>query len=222
MVMSLGTSCGDDGEGLPVTTTTGATSPTGPTGDPTGAPTTDAMTTGATGEATTGTTTGAGGDPWMTPYCYSVSDMKWLGPWIDREQQVLDRINAVRATGVDCGTSGSFAATSPLTREPRLHCASRRHAQDMAERDFNSHINPDGEGFAERIHQAGYVSYASAGENIAAGADDPVIIVQGWLASDEHCANLMNPQYRHTGVGFYEGAGSLTYYWTQTFAAPLR
>lgn len=208
--MSMTTACGADDQ-IPTTTASEATSTTGPTPPDT----TDTS-------ASTTATTGAPADPWMTPYCYTVAAMKWLAPWIDREQQVLERVNQARAAGADCGSTGDFAPAGPLTVEPRLHCAARRHAQDMAERDFNDHINPDGEGPLDRIHQAGYTSYAAAGENLAAGSDDPEFIVQGWLASDEHCANLMNPQYEHTGIGFYEGPGALTYYWTHTFAAPLK
>lgn len=209
--MSLGAACGDTGEPL-VTATNASTDAPGTTDDD--------GTTDDTGAPTTGTTTGD--DPaWMTPYCYSVADGKWIAGWIEREQQVLQLVNEARAAGGSCGSMGSFEPAGPLTLDARLHCAARKHSQDMAERDYFDHVNPDGEDPFERMAQAGYTSYAAAGENIAAGSDDPALTVQGWLDSDGHCANLMNPQYKHLGVGFYEGAGSLTYYWTQTFGAPL-
>ncbi|PCC67568.1 Cysteine-rich secretory protein family protein [Nannocystis exedens] len=207
--MFLGTACSDDGG---AGTEQGASAATDPTADPTGDTTDDP----------TGDTTGGADDPaWMTPYCYTVADKKWLAAWIEREQQVLERINAARAEGADCGSMGSFGPAPALGMDVRLHCAARKHSQDMAERGFFDHVNPDGEEPFDRIEEAGYTGWAAAGENIAAGSDDPGMTVQGWLDSDGHCANLMNPQYTHTGVGFYEGTGNLTYYWTQTFGALL-
>lgn len=210
--MSLGAACSDDGGGGSDTDATGDIVP--PTGS-------DGGSTGGTDDPTAGTTD-AGEDPaWMTPYCYTVADKKWLAAWIEREQQVLALINAARAEGADCGSMGSFEPAPALTMDVRLHCAARKHSQDMAERNYFDHVNPDGEDPFDRIDQGGYTGWGAAGENIAAGSDDPATTVQGWLDSDGHCANLMNPQYEHTGIGFYEGTGSLTYYWTQTFGALL-
>lgn len=208
--------CGEDGDPLASAT------------DP---PTTDGATDGATGGPATSDPTGGTGDPggstgaaedpaWMSPYCFSVADGKWLAAWRDREQEVLDLVNAARAQGADCGGMGQFGPAGPLALEARLHCAARKHSQDMAERSYFDHTNPDGEDPFDRMAQAGYTSFAAAGENIAAGSDDPALTVQGWLDSDGHCANMMNPQYQHLGVGFYEGPGPLTFYWTQVFAAP--
>ncbi len=117
--------------------------------------------------------------------------------------------------------NGRFGPAAPLTLEPHLHCAARAHAMDMAERDFFDHTNPDGEDPFARMAKAGYTDWASAAENIAAGLSDPAATVQGWLDSDGHCANMLNPQFRDFGVGFYEGAGQYNFYWTQTFGAPL-
>ncbi|MCY0990077.1 CAP domain-containing protein [Nannocystis sp. ILAH1] len=213
--MFLGTACSDDGGAA----TEGATAAV--TASPTSDPTAD-----STGDPTDGpsddTTGGSAEDPaWMTPYCYTVADKKWLAAWIEHEQQVLERINAARADGADCGSMGSFGPAPALSMDVRLHCAARKHSQDMAERGFFDHVNPDGQDPFDRLDEAGYTGWAVAGENIAAGSEDPGMTVQGWLDSDGHCANLMNPQYTHTGVGFYEGTGNLTYYWTQTFGALL-
>ncbi len=45
-------------------------------------------------------------------------------------------------------------------------------------------------------------------------------VVAGWLVSPGHCANLMDPRFRHTGVGVAEGSRTGEYYWVQTFGAP--
>lgn len=209
-------SCSDDKDPLDTATTAGTT------GDATAAtsPTTGDATT--TADPTTGTTGGADDPVWMTPYCYPVSDKKWLAAWIEREQQVLQLVNQARAAGADCGTEGKFGPAAPLTIEPHLHCAARAHAMDMAERDFFDHVNPDGEDPFARMEKAGYTDWMAAAENIAAGSDDAEQTVLGWLDSDGHCANMLDPKYKDFGVGFYEGAGQYNFYWTQTFGAPFQ
>ncbi|MCY1053837.1 CAP domain-containing protein [Nannocystis sp. SCPEA4] len=211
--MSLGAACGDDGGS---TDTDPTTAPT--TDDPTGAGTDDPTGAG-TDDPTTGTT-GAAEDPWMTPYCYTVADKKWLAPWIEREDEVVALVNAERAAGADCRSAGKFAPAEPLAVEPRVHCAARKHSQDMGERDFFDHVNPDGEGLQARLQHAGYPAELF-GENIAAGTIDPAFTVEEWLEDDEFCAILMTPDYVHVGIGFYEGPGSLTYYWTLDMTKPL-
>lgn len=207
--------CSDTADGS--TTTTATTD----TGDPasTSEPTTTTTTT------TTTETTGAPDEPgaWDTPYCHPVKDgPAWPPPFPGWEDQVLVLVNHARAVGHDCDTKGNFGPTTPLTMNASLRCAARKHAADMATRDFFDHINPSGETFVDRILMAGYGSYAEIGENIAGGLDidDPKIAVDGWLASDGHCANIMNPLYTEFGAGAYEGGGALTFYWTQEFGRP--
>jgi uncharacterized protein YkwD len=63
--------------------------------------------------------------------------------------------------------------------------------------------------------------WSTWGENIAGGSSTPASVVTGWLNSDGHCANLMNPAFVDLGVGYYHAPGSMwTHYWTQNFAAP--
>lgn len=221
--MSFGPACK-----IEVTTSGGShesdTTPGTTEGDSDGG--TDASTgaTGHTGDPTTGDpTTGAGADDpvWMTPYCYQVADAKWLAAWREREQKMLQLVNQARAKGANCGSAGSFGPAGPLVMNPSLHCAARKHSQDMAERNFFNHVNPDGEDPFDRMEKAGY-DYFAAGENIAAGDDDPEVTLAGWLESDGHCANIMDPKYTEFGVGFYEGPGTYIYYWTQTFGTPLK
>jgi uncharacterized protein YkwD len=220
--LSIGAGCGDD-DGEPTTgaPATGTDATSGATSGASADPGTTDPTTGTGDDPTTGTGGGADDPAWMTPYCYMLADKKWLGPWIDAEQQVFALVNQARAAGADCGSMGKFDPAPALTLEPRLHCAARRHSWDMGERNFYDHVNPEGEGPDARIMQAGYTGWASVGENIAAGSPDPTEIFNGWMASDAHCANIMNLQYKHFGIGFYEGPGDFRYYWTQTFGAPF-
>lgn len=75
----------------------------------------------------------------------------------------------------------------------------RAHSQDMVDRNFFSHVNPDGLDPFARM-RAGGISYSAAAENIA-GASTPEIIVENWMRSPGHRANILNPRYGKLGVG---------------------
>jgi len=216
-LITLAAACGDDKDPTLTadssTQTDGATSDPGPTS---GADATDPdPDTGETGDS------GAEDDPiWDTPYCFHVAGpMKWPEPLPTWEAEVVELVNAARATGGDCGSMGQLPPSAPLTVNPSLHCAARVHSKDMADRNFFDHTNPDGEDPFDRMANAGYGSFAAQGENIAAGTMTPEDTVAGWLASDGHCANMLGSQYKEIGVGAYEGAGEYVFYWTQTFGA---
>ena len=197
----------------------------------TAAATTDAPTTGQPASAS-GTDSDSGPDGstgdapspvWDTPYCHPVKDGPgWPPAFQTWEEEVLQRVNEARALGHDCDTKGNFGPAPPLTMNASLRCAARKHAADMSARNFFDHTNPDGETFDQRIERAGYGSYNQVGENIAGGSDldNAKTAVDGWLASDGHCANIMNANYTEFGAGAYEGTGDLTFYWTQEFGRP--
>lgn len=85
----------------------------------------------------------------------------------------------------------------------------------MSQRNFFDHVNPDGDGPGERIEASTY-EWSTWGENIAAGYRTPEAVVEGWMSSDGHCSNIMNPAFTEIGVG-YEPDG---FNWTQVFGAP--
>jgi len=81
-----------------------------------------------------------------------------------------------------------------------------------------------GTDFARRISAAGY-DWQTAGENIATGYPTPQAVVAGWIASTDHCRNILDPSFRNVGtgetpapVGGWAG-GPAT--WTQDFALPM-
>lgn len=182
-----------------------------------------ATTTAATTDTATTGDTGSDADSpiWDTPYCHPVKDGPGWPPALRAwEEEVVRLVNEARAAGADCDSQGVFAPTGPLTMNASLRCAARKHSKDMNDRNFFDHVNPDGEDPFDRMAMAGYGSFSQQGENIAGGADSPKATVDGWLASDGHCANMMSPNYTEIGVGAYEGLGDWTFYWTQTFAKP--
>lgn len=60
------------------------------------------------------------------------------------------------------------------------------------------------------------IHYKSAGENIAAGQRTPDEVMQAWMNSSGHRANILNAKYTELGVGYYKG-GSYGVYWVQEF-----
>jgi len=173
---------------------------------------------------TGGDTTDPAGDPPAEPstdpaadipdneYCNAVAN--WDADSAAFEEEVLVLVNARRAAGANCGTHGHFDPAAPLTMNGALRCAARNHSMDMALRDFFDHTNPDGEGPGTRVESAGY-DWMSWGENIAWGQTTPQEVVDGWMNSDGHCANIMSAMFTETGIGFYTGS-----FWTQTFGSP--
>lgn len=133
------------------------------------------------------------------------------------EQQVFDLTNQARATARTCGTQ-SFNASPPLAYNAALRQAAYDHSRDMALNGYFAHNSLDGRTPFQRMTAAGYTGYRTAGENIAGGQTTPQAVVDGWLKSPGHCANIMNPGFKELGVGYYAG-GSYRHYWTQDFGA---
>jgi uncharacterized protein YkwD len=91
----------------------------------------------------------------------------------------------------------------------------------MAEHNFFSHTGSDNRSASQRIGDAGY-DWSLAAENIAAGYRTVQAVMDGWMASDGHCANIMHPALRDVGVACVPGGANNTYrnYWTMDLAAP--
>ncbi len=132
------------------------------------------------------------------------------------EQQVINLVNKERA---------KYGLT-PLTRSEGLTNAARYQAADMSQDNYFSHDTLDREcgtlvkkcGPWERI--ANYSSGA-IGENAAAGYHSPEAVMQGWMNSPGHRANILNPNTRAIGVGFYQGSGDYHSYWIQDFGTDI-
>lgn len=133
------------------------------------------------------------------------------------EDEVLTLVNQRRATGAICGGT-SYAPAPALYMHPNLRNAARGHSQDMAAQNYFSHTSLDGRTFDQRIRNAGYTGSFPLGENIAAGQSTSQSVVDGWMASPGHCANIMSGSYRALGVGYaYNPGATYRHYWTQTF-----
>ncbi len=136
------------------------------------------------------------------------------------DADALRLINQYRAAGAVCGSRGSFAAAPPLAAQSQLARAAYDHSRDMADNNYFSHTSLDGRTLSTRVTAAGY-AWSSVGENIAAGYSTVQQTVDAWMASDGHCANLMNARFTHYGLACARNDAS-TYrtYWTLDLGRP--
>ena len=130
--------------------------------------------------------------------------------------RVLELVNEARAKPRNCG-SRSFPNVPPLKLSPILSRAALAHAQDMSAHQRFEHRGSDSSMPADRALRAGY-NWLAVGENIAEGAANAEVVVQGWLQSPGHCVNIMSPQYREMGLAYFtDFAHKGDIYWAQTF-----
>ncbi|MCX5144763.1 sigma-70 family RNA polymerase sigma factor [Streptomyces sp. NBC_00338] len=110
------------------------------------------------------------------------------------------------------------AGCGPLTEDSQLTDAAQRHSDDMAARDFFEHTNPDGADPGQRVTDAGY-RWSTYGENIARGQQTPASVMESWMNSPGHRANILNCDFKDIGIGIHQGPGGP--WWTQDFGAKL-
>ncbi|MFD0430552.1 CAP domain-containing protein [Streptomyces zhihengii] len=119
------------------------------------------------------------------------------------ETAVLRLVNEERAQ-VGC---------APVTASTSLSNLARAHSEDMAARGFFDHTDPDGATPWDRAEKAG-VSGLGA-ENIARGQADAGAVMNAWMQSEGHRANILNCDFTTMGVGVHMGDGGP--WWTQNF-----
>jgi len=132
---------------------------------------------------------------------------------------VVELINEARRHSRRCGER-TLPAAGPLESSARLERAALRHARDLAASGRLGHEGSDRSLPADRVAEAGY-EWAAVAENVAAGPATAADVVQLWLESPGHCANLMDARFTETGVAyaFDPSSGGRTY-WVQVFATP--
>ncbi|HIJ75046.1 MAG TPA: hypothetical protein HPP83_13200 [Candidatus Hydrogenedentes bacterium] len=124
-----------------------------------------------------------------------------------KEEDAFDAVNQERVA----------EGLSILTMREDLRAVARAHSEDMADRDFFDHVNPDGDDPFDRMADAA-ITYNTAGENIAWTNYSNAVeqVVDGWMNSPGHRANILNTNFTHTGMGVAsDGEGG--YYFTQVF-----
>lgn len=125
-------------------------------------------------------------------------------------QQVINLTNAERAD----------AGCPALVANDRLMIAAQGHSDDMAANNFMSHTGSNGSSPWDRMREAGY-EYRRAAENVAAGYRTAESVVNGWMNSSGHRANILNCALEEIGVGYATNSNSdYGTYWTQKFGTP--
>jgi len=133
-----------------------------------------------------------------------------------QQQEVLQYINQARSKPCQCGST-TYPAVPSLTLNAQLNAASDKHAVDMATYNYFSHTGRDGSRPWDRMTREGYV-WRAAGENIAAGYTTPRAVVDGWLKSPGHCANIMSANFKEIGIGYgYSTTSTYKHYWVTDF-----
>ena len=162
---------------------------------------------------------GAGGESSSSASNCHPDLASWSAQANDFEYRVIELINQRRSQDADCRTGGYFNAAQPLRNHVKIQCAARYHALWMSQNDVLSHDSPGGAlgfDFWQRAESAGYEGWV-VGENVAAGYASPEDVVAGWMSSDGHCANIMEPTAQEIGVGYrYEPVSSMLYFWSMT------
>jgi uncharacterized YkwD family protein/spore coat assembly protein SafA len=100
----------------------------------------------------------------------------------------------------------------PLSEDWQLSRVARYKSQDMKDKKYFSHTSPTYGSPFQMMKRFG-ITYRSAGENIAKGYASPKAVVDGWMNSSGHRANILNSSFTHIGVGYVSGGN----YWTQMF-----
>lgn len=103
---------------------------------------------------------------------------------------------------------------SPLKLDTKVSAAAQVRAKEIV--TSFSHTRPDGSSFATALKEQN-ISYRRSGENIAWGQKSPEEVVNAWMNSSGHRANIMNPNFTSIGVGYYRQNG--VNYWCQLFTA---
>lgn len=106
-----------------------------------------------------------------------------------------------------------------LVRNPVLEDQATQYACEMIEYDFFAHENPaSGSTLPDRAGEFGY-DYLVIGENLAAGQGSPQQVMQDWMNSPGHAANLFDVRFTEIGIGVRSG-GDFGLYWVQEFGLP--
>ena len=121
---------------------------------------------------------------------------------LNYENEVIRLVNEIRVKN----------GLNTLTADWELSRVARYKSQDMKDNNYFSHNSPVYGSPFDMIKNFG-ISYRSAAENIAKGQTTPQAVVNAWMNSSGHRANILNASYKKIGVG-YVASGK---YWTQMF-----
>lgn len=135
-----------------------------------------------------------------------------------RMQRVQKYINRVRTSATVCGNK-SYPAVAAIQWNHQLFQAAQTHSDDMAQNNFLAHQGTRGLLPRDRVSNAGY-DWTRVAENIAGGLETPEQTIDQWLASKEHCENIMNPSHKEFAMACTRNnIADYRIYWTLILAS---
>jgi uncharacterized YkwD family protein/spore coat assembly protein SafA len=125
-----------------------------------------------------------------------------------QETEVIRLVNVERAK----------AGLPALTQNWELSRVARMKSQDMINKNYFSHQSPTYGSPFNMMENFG-IRFSAAGENIAYGQKTPAAVMQAWMNSSGHRANILSPSYTQMGCGLARTSSGVPY-WTQMFIKP--
>lgn len=105
---------------------------------------------------------------------------------------------------------------SALKLDDKLCEAAQIRANELPE--LFEHTRPDGTACFTVFKEVKFTSYTTAGENIACGQPTVESVMNSWMNSPGHRANILNPDFSKIGIGLIQTGSGYSYYWVQMFA----
>ena len=119
------------------------------------------------------------------------------------ERRVVELVNIERQK----------AGLAPLALISAISNVARIKSNDMSDNNYFAHHSPTYGSAGDMLTQSG-IKFSAWGENIAAGQRTPEDVVNGWMHSEGHKANILSPEFSKIGVGYVNNGRP---YWTQIF-----
>ena len=161
--------------------------------------------------------------------------MPFSRPWLARVAAVAAVASSLTASAVSAAPSDAVlaeqaqvvalvnqeraaAGLAPLAVNETLGDEAQTYADDMAKANFFSHNGPDGSDVTVRAEAAGYTTWTFLAENLAAGQQTPDRVVQAWMSSPTHRANILAPDATEVGLGHaFKSGARYGHYWALEF-----
>lgn len=124
-------------------------------------------------------------------------------------QEILEKVNAIRARGCTCGQK-YYAPAAPLSWHNSLYQSALSHAREMARYSYFGHYGIRGEDIGTRVDRFNY-PWEVVGENLGEGQRSFDEVLRDWVESPSHCKMLMDPRVKEMAVARYRR------YWVQHF-----
>lgn len=120
-------------------------------------------------------------------------------------------LETIRTTMLDLINKERIAAgVEPIEMHEPLHCTAQEKAEDLYTTGVFDHYSDNLGWFYDQYEKAG-ITYYGGGENIAYGQPDVTSVMESWMQSKGHKANILDENWTHVGVGYYKGN------WVQQF-----